>query len=121
MKEQLARAELLQRNVPFTIYWAADDQSEDQLKLRLRENLYILLEDYCGLTLWQRISFVGAKADALRSAGAHYPKYVAKMLHGEQRLADVSTVQKFVRIWKNMEGPRDRTGVSHVTGTLGQQ
>ena len=97
LKEQLARAELLQRNVPFTIYWAADDQSEDHLKLRLRENLSILLEDYCGLTLWQRISFAGAKADAVRSAGAHFSKYVAKMLRCES-----TTVCEFVRIWKNM-------------------
>ena len=71
--------------------------------MRLRENLYILLDEHCGLTLWERISFVGAKADALRSAGAHYSKYhVAKMLHGETSPAGVTTVHGFVRIWKNM-------------------
>ena len=68
LKEQLARAEALQRNVPFTMYWAADDKREDDLKLSLRENLGILA-GYCGLTLWHRLSIVGAKRDALRSAG----------------------------------------------------
>ena len=37
LKEQLARAERLQRNVPFTIYWAADDKREADLKLSFRE------------------------------------------------------------------------------------
>ena len=71
--------------------------------MRLRENLYILLDEHCGLTLWERISFVGAKADALRSAGAHYSKYhVAKMLRCES-----ATVREFVRIWKDMGEVRE--------------
>ena len=110
MTEQLAIAETLQRNVPFTIHWAADDKSEETLKLS-REELETLAE-YCGLTGWQRICLVGHKRDALRRQNMpHGSEDVLRALKDVRWSPDNEmsnhVVQKSLTIWNKIAENKD--------------
>ena len=64
-EEQLDKARLLQRNVPFSLIYVASQEAREKEALSLREDTE-LFREYCGLSGWNKILVIGRKRDHLR-------------------------------------------------------
>ena len=62
----LARARVLQRNVPLTFIYCPDEKYRQNEALSLREDIEFL-RDMCGLSGWDRVCILGQTRDAMRS------------------------------------------------------
>ena len=73
LEKELAKARLLQRNVPFTLIFVKDENHFKDEALSLREETKLFAE-FVGLSGWNKIIVIGLKRDELIKKGNAVPE-----------------------------------------------